>query len=290
MFSRLFRQYRRFLFGWVLIGLGVIFVSYTGEIGENELGSTPVIAAISMVLAVTLIMTSLITPIALLIPNHLPMIEIGGVALIFSGLVDPVWRWIEDALNLPGWTYCILLCCCILFARYVLYGDWHPKSWRCDLKPRTTVFKVPGSPETIWKQIVPDPAHSGSYYWPAATFLPPRQDSDADFLLSLPRRGGYKDALDEIRIEHSDAPKHIIYRAVPMVENGGVAERIEFKIAEIGNDSCSITYTRQLFSVSPSSLIFLYFSNGFRDSSASLRARLCGYRDHSLQGLQMQRG
>ncbi|KIC35263.1 hypothetical protein [Leisingera sp. ANG-M7] len=289
MFSRIFRQYRRFLLGCALLTLGTILATELGFSEPFEVEGPPVLTAISLILAVVILMGLLITVFTLLLPAWLPMVEVVLLALLLSLPLEPVWQLVAAKTGAPDWISCFLLAGLIVAVERFIYGSWQPRSWRRDLKPCTTTFTVPGTPEIVWAKLAPIPAHKESYYWPDASFLPSKENSSADFILSLPRKDIYKDVLVEIRINKSDAPRHLSYRADPLAKGNEVAYAVEFRIDPISHERCRVTYSRQLLSVTPGKRLFLYLTNDFRDMRASLRARLSGRRDRSIQGLQMLR-
>lgn len=290
MFTRIAHQYRRFLLGGILLtlltGLGLLY----GLVDlPPEMAAAPFITTLAWLIVIVLVIGLPTALFALFLPGLLPLIEIWGVALLLLALLDPPLRFIITQAALPGWSWCIALFIAFICAERALYGPWFGNFRRRDMKAQTATLVIPGTPEALWRALAPDPDHAADYYWPGATFLAAPRHSSADFVLNLPRQGHCKDALMKIHIDTRQPPNRLHYHAAPMPGSADPAQRVEIDIAPIDNGACRVTYTLQYLDVPLGKRLFYYLNHDYRDTWVSLRARLSGRPDRSVQGLQMLR-
>ncbi|WP_135504726.1 hypothetical protein [Roseovarius aestuariivivens] len=292
MFARLARQYRRFLLGSVLLTLIMGVAVLNGLVDPGALDpppATPLIGVLAWLILLVLLIGTPILVFGLFLPGLLPLGEIWLLALLGLTLIDPLIRGAMTALGLPGWAYCLVLFTAFLVTERSLYGPWFARLGRRDMRPRSKTLILPGTPETLWPALVPDPSHAGRYYWPGASFLAPNDDSGADMILCLPRRMGAKDTLYEIHVDACRAQRDIRYRALPRPGTQDPAQAVSITLTPVTDTETRVTFTRQLLDVPAGQRLFLWLTHDFRDSCASLRARLSGRPDRSLQGAQMLR-
>lgn len=86
MLSRLSRQYRRFLLGCGFLILICYIATKFGYSEPLEIDAPPIIAAISLILAIFLFMGLLITTLALFLPAWLPLVELLGLTVLLARL------------------------------------------------------------------------------------------------------------------------------------------------------------------------------------------------------------
>ncbi|MEO3414010.1 SRPBCC family protein [Roseovarius sp. CAU 1744] len=287
MFARIARQYRRFLLGSALLTLIVALGLLLGLADWPADMSNPLLVTLSWLILLVLVVGIPVALFALLLPGLLPLIEIWGIALLLLGLLDPAIRFVIAQAALPGWSWCIALFAVFICVERALYGPWLLDFRRRDMPERTATLVIPGTPDAIWRALAPDPEHPQNFYWPGASFLAPPRGSHADVVLNLPRQGGYKDALLKIHLERADPPARLRYRAEPMPGSADPAHHVAIDIAPIDGGKCRVIYTLQYLDVPLGRRLFYYLNHDFRDTLASLRARLSGRPDRSIQGLQM---
>lgn len=290
MFGRIARQYRRFLFGSLLLGLFMGLALALGLADPFEMTGPPVLFGLALAITCLLVIGLPIAILALVLPGLLPLVELWLVTLLLLALLDPVLTPAIRSAGLPGWSWCLFLLAAFIVTERSLYGPWFDRLGRRDMARQDTSFTVAGDPEEVWARLVPDPLHAGRYYWPGARFLPVPSGCDADMILSLPRRSGAKEGLFEIHVDAATPPTHIRYRAMPLPGCDDPAQEMEIRISKLDDTQCAVTYSRQLLDVPAGKRLFFWLSHDFRDSAASLRARLAGQADRSLQGAQMLRG
>lgn len=287
MFARIARQYRRFLLGSLLLSGMMVVVVLTGEVDWPENLVHPVLGPLAWAITMLIVIGLPVVVLSLILPGLLPLIELWLIAIIGLGLIDPLLRPAMDKLGVPGWTYCLMLVAAFIITERALYGPWLQNLWRRDMKKESATLTVPGTPEDIWCKLFPDPDHAGTYFWPGARFLAAPDESKAAFLLNLPRYSAAKDALHEVHIEKASAPSHFRYDARPLPGCTDPRQRTAVEITKLDDTHCRVTYTQQFLNVAFGQRLFFYLNNDFRDTLASLRARLSGRKDRSLQGHQM---
>lgn len=290
MFARIFRQYRRFLLGSVLLTMIFGLSLLLGLADWPAEMTNPIIGTLAWIILLFLVVGIPVFLLALIFPDLLPLIEIWGIAILLVGLLDPVIRFAMELSHAPPWVYCLALLAAFICVERCLYGPWLSNIWRRDMKQQSATLVIPGAPDRIWRALAPDPDHAAAFYWPGAGFLAPPRGSSADFVLNLPRHGYRKNALLKIHIDESDAPNHMRYRAEPMPGSVDPAHHVDISIAPIDNNRCRVVYSLQNLDVPVGQRLFYYLNHDFRDTLASLRARLSGRPDRSVQGLQMLRG
>lgn len=287
MFARIARQYRRFLFGSLLVSLFMAVTLLSGIADWPAEVNHPVIGTLAWAILLILIVGTPIVVLSLFLPGLLPLIELWGGTLLVLALIDPLVRPVMTGLGLPGWGYCVMLGATFLMVERALYGPWLANLWRRDMKKQSATLTVPGTPEDIWRKLYPDPANSQSFFWPGASFLANPDKSSPDMLLRLPRHHAAKDAVFDLHIEEVQAPDHFRYDLRPLPGCEDPHQRIEVKITPLDETQSRVTYTQQFLDLSFGQRLFSYLHNDFRDTLASLRARLAGRKDRSIQGSQM---
>lgn len=223
---------------------------------------------------------------ALVLPPLLGLVELFLLALILMAVIEPL---ASAALGrpFPGWASCLLLMAAFLMLERLIYGPWLNGVWRRDMRRMTGSFVTTASSDDVWAALLPDPETGAAFYWPGATFLPASTGSGADFVLSLPRRSGFKNTLAEITIETKEHPRHFRYRARPLAGSADPEQVIEVRIEPIEGSRTRVTYTEQNIDTPPGQRLFFYLHHGFRDTLASLRARVERRKDRTIQGSQM---
>ncbi|SLN45408.1 hypothetical protein ROG8370_01942 [Roseovarius gaetbuli] len=287
MFARIARQYRRFLFGGLFVSLFMGLAVLSGTVDWPAEMSRPIIGTLTWGIVLILIIGIPIVVLSLLLPGLLPLIELWLITILVLCLIDPLVRPVITGFGLPGWSYCILLGAAFLVVERSLYGPWLANLWRRNMKAHSATLTVPGTPEEIWRKLYPDTAHSESFFWPGASFPPAPDGSDADMLMRLPRHHAAKDAFFELHIKEARAPDHFLYEVRPLPGCEDPRQRIEVKITPLDETQSRVTYTQQFLDLSFGKRLFFYLHNDFRDTLASLRARLSGHKDRSIQGSQM---
>ncbi len=289
MISRIARQHRRFLLGSLLLTLFMAAMLAQGTMElPSDVEAGPLMA-LAWVITLILVIGIPVVLFGLLMPALLPLVELWLITLVFLALIDAPLRSVLGLGALPGWASCAALVMGFVAVERALYGPWLNRVWRRDMARKTSRFITQASPEEAWRALFPDPAHIDHFYWPEAGFLAAPQSSHADFVLSLPRRGGYKNTLAEVIIEAAEPEQYFRYRTKPMPGSGDNAQIIEVQIIPQSNGRSMITYSEQNLDVAFGKRLFFYLSHGFRDTLASLRARLDGRKDRSIQGQQMLR-
>lgn len=288
MFARLVRQYRRIGFIALLLGLYFVLALVAGQ-ADAPVMAGPVAGPIGVLLALLIVAAVPTLVLALLLPGFLPLLELWLLAILLAAALDPLVAPLLTALDAPALTYCLSLLLAFVMVERCLYGPWLRNLHRRDMRARTHSFTIRATPAELWPVLVPDPRHVDRYHWPQASFLAPEQGSDADLVLILPRRTGYKDAAFDIVTEAREDPRHVTYRALPRAGCDDPAERVQIELAPIDETRTKITYTRQLLDIPIGKRLFFWLSHDFRDTCASLRARLSKRPDRSLQGAQMLR-
>ena len=287
MFARIARQYRRFFFCssllLTIVALGVTLNLSEWPSAQNGL----LITVLAWIIMLFLVVGLPIVLLATLSPGLLPMIEIWGITLLLGAVFDPVFNTVKTAAQLPGWTFCLYLLALFIVVERALYGPWLATFLCRDMKKNRAEFVVNGTPETLWRALVPAPEHAESYYWPKARFLAAPRGSHADCVLNLPRQRGYKDALLEIYVEEAIPHTNLRYRADPMLGSADPAHTVEFEITPLDDQTCQVSYTLQYLAVPLGKRLFYYLNHDFNDTLASLRARVSGRSDRSIHGLQM---
>jgi hypothetical protein len=226
---------------------------------------------------------------ALLIPALLSLVELWLISLLLLALLGPPLRSITGGDVLTGWASCGFLVIAFIVIERSLYGPWMARVWRRDMERKTSRFTTRATPAATWRALFPDPAHVGDFYWPEASFLPAPEGSSTDFILSLPRRNGCKNTLAAVSVEAAEAHRYFRYRTQPLAGSGDPAQIIEVRMEPAENGGTYVSYSEQNLDVAFGQRLFFYLNHGFRDTLASLRARLDGRKDRSIQGLQMLR-
>ncbi len=283
MFARIARQYRRFLFASViftaLVALGTLF----GKVEIPEELFHPVIGPLSWLILLILVIGLPIAVLALIFPGLLPVVELWLLTFLVLVMVQPLLR----SVDAPFWADCLVLLATFLVIERALYGPWLSHIARRDTAKKTGFLTLPGTPEDLWPKVCPTPGQISDYYWPGATILPAPEGSEADFILSLPRRGAAKDDLAAIHFEEKTYPTHARYRAEPLAGSPTPTIVIDIRLSKLDDGQSRLTYSQSFENVPMGQRLFFYLGHNFRDSLASLRARLTGRRDWSLQGAQM---
>jgi len=286
MFARIARQYRRYLFGSVLL-IVTMAIAFTLGITPYPEGMThPVITPLAWFVLTVLVIGLPVTVLAVLLPGLLPLVELYVLTLLLLALASPP-IYAVIGVDLPGWIDCALLAIAFILVERLLYGPWLAHLWRRDMTARSTTFTLPGTPKDVMPRLCPTPAQIGMFYWPCANVLPIPEGMSADFVLSLPRDGRAKDDLLAITMDNLSPPHQVRYRADPMPGSPTPAHCVTIAITSATEDTSHVTYTRQFLDVLFGKRLFFYLGNEFRDTIASIRARLGGRRDWSLQGAQM---
>jgi len=247
------------------------------------------LSALAWAITLTLVIGIPVALLALLMPALLPTVELLLITLLLLALLDAPLRIALGAEVLPGWVSCAVLVIAFIGVERALYGPWLCRVWRRDMARKTSRFNAQASLEKAWRALFPDPAHVGDFYWSEASFLAAPEGSAADFILNLPRRGGYKNTLAAVTIEAAEPEQYFRYRTQPLPGSGDPAQIIEVRIAPDGVGRSQITYSEQNLDVAFGQRLFFYLNHGFRDTLASLRARLDERKDRSIQGQQMLR-
>lgn len=286
MFFRVVRQFRRFLLGSFLLTLFMGALLGQGVLDWPTNLAGPLLA-LAWVITLILVIGIPVAILAVLMPALLPLVELWLITLLVLALVETPLLVLLDEQSLPGWLSCVVLFIGFIGVERVLYGPWLSRVWRRDMAPRTSRVTVRTGAEKAWCALFPDPAHADAFYWPEASFLPAPEGSGADFILSMPRRTGYKNTLAEVIVEASEPGRYFRYRTRPLPGSGDPAQIVEVRIAPEGGERSRITYSEQFLDVTFGQRLFFYLNHGFRDTLASLRARLDGRKDRSIQGQQM---
>lgn len=289
MLARLARQYRRIGVVALLLGL---FLAWGVSNGHVEAGvmSGPFVGPISLLLALLIMAAVPTLALAILLPGLLPLMELWLLALLLGAAFDPLVVPLFSAVGAPALTYCLTLVIAFVLVERCLYGPWLRNLLRRDMRARTQSFTIQATPAALWPVVVPDPVHAERYHWPQASFLSPEPGNDADLILLLPRRTGYKDAAFDIYMEARENLQHVAFRALPRPGCDDPAEKVRIELTPVDDTHTKVTYTRQLLDLPIGKRLFFWLGNDFRDTCASLRARLAKRPDRSLQGAQMLRG
>jgi len=283
MVSRITRQYRRFFFASLIFTAMMALACLLGlaEFPANLMH--PVIGPLSWIILLILVIGLPLAAFTLILPGFLPLIEVWLATFLLLAGLTPALR----AAALPAWVDCVAIMGLFIVVERITYGPWLSQFWRRDMRPDTAHITLPGTPEEIWPRLCPTPEQIQAFYWPGATILPAPKTSEADFILSLPRRGGAKDDLAAVTIEESTYPSHFRYTAAPMAGSPTPMTNIDIRLAMLDDGRSRLTYTQSFHDVPFGQRLFFYLGHNFRDTLASMRARLSGRRDWSLQGAQM---
>lgn len=283
MIARIARQYLRFIFASLIFSAHVAIGTIFGHVEVPPVLLHPVIGPLSWVILLILVIGLPIMLVTLVLPGFLPLIELWLVTLLLSALISPL----AANTNTPGWVNGLILMGLFIVVERMMYGPWLSRLWRRDMAPKTADLTLPGTPEDIWPRLCPTPGRVDLFYWPGATILPTPEGTAGDFVLSLPRRGTAKDDLVAITIEDQTYPTHLRYRTTPMSGSPTPGATIEICLTNLDDTRSNIGFTQTFHNVSFGQRLFFYLGHNFRDTVASIRARLCGRRDWSLVGAQM---
>lgn len=283
MFARIARQYRRFLLASVIFTVMITMACLTTPIEIPAVLYHPVIGPLTWLILLILVIGLPIVVLALLLPGLLPLVELWLLAVLVLALVTPLLR----SVGAPFWADCLVLLALFVVIERLLYGPWLSGFARRDVATKTGYLTLPGTPEDLWPKVCPTPGRISEYYWPGATILAAPEGSDADFILSLPRRSAVKDDLAAINFQEKTYPTHARYRAEPLAGSPTPALVTDIRLTKLDDGQSRLTYSRSFEQVPIGLRLFYYLTHDFRDTLSSLRARLTGRRDWSLQGAQM---
>jgi hypothetical protein len=245
----------------------------------------PVIGPLTWLVLLILVIGLPIAVLAVVLPDFLPLVELWLLTFFALALVQPLLR----SVDAPFWADCLLLLPLFFLTESLIYGPWLSRFARRDVAKKTGFLTLPGTPEELWARLCPTPGQISEFYWPGATTLPAPEGSTGDFALSLPRRGAAKDDLATVTFEEKTYPTHARYRAEPMAGSPTPPIVIDIRLTKLDKGQSRVTYSQSFENVSMGLRLFYYLTHDFRDTLASLRARLTGRRDWSLQGAQMQK-
>lgn len=288
MISRIARQYRRFFLGGILLTILILVGLATGAFDRPEDAAFNAAFVAAWVIVVMIVIGVPVALLSLCLPSLLALVELFLTALILMTVIDPPLRAVLGG-TLPNWVSCTILVLIFLVLERSIYGPLLSGFWRRDMQRKTGHFMTAATPEAVWRSLFPDPDHEADFYWPEARFLAAAEGSSADFIMSLPRRSGCKNTLAEVIVEVAEPNRHFRYRTRPLAGSGDPAQIIGARIDPQENGRVRASYSEQNLDVPFGQRLFFYLNNGFRDTLASLRARLGGRKDRSIQGLQMLR-
>ena len=283
MFARIARQYRRFLLASVIFTVMIALAWLTTPIDIPEGLYHPVLGPLTWLILLILVIGLPLIVITLLLPGLLPVVELWLLTFLVMALLQPFLR----SVDAPFWADCLVLLALFLVIERLLYGPWLSGFARRDVAPETGFLTLPGTPEELWPRLCPTPGQISEYYWPGATILPAPEGSTADFALSLPRRGAAKDDLATVTYEEKTYPTHARFRTEAMSGSPTPTAVFDIRLTKLDEGRCRVTYSQAFENVPLGQRLFFYLGHTFRDTLASLRARLTGRRDWSLQGAQM---
>ena len=283
MIGTFLRQWRRILLSTLAFMAFVAVGRALGYPGMEGLTGGPVLIVVSVFLACLIVVTGATLVLSVLMPTLLPLVERTGVALILATPAGPVlaaWGW-------PGWTQCVVLFVAIQAVSYAVAGGWQARLARPG-RPRTGSFTTRLPMAEVRRRLIPHPADAASYYWAGTSFAEAPDGSDADFVMTRPRRGALPDAVDAVRIREEVPGRLWSWEAVPVDGGAAPAVRTTVGIAPTARGT-RVTVCEQVFSAPPGMLLHWWLSGDFRDHLASMKARLAGRRDVSIHGRQMVR-
>lgn len=283
MIARIARQYRRFIVASLIFSAFAAIGTILGHIEIPQDLRHPVIGPLTWVILLILVIGLPIMLATLILPGFLPLIELWLVTLLLLALISPI---LTNA-NTPGWVHCVIFLGVFLVVERMIYGPWLSGLWRRDITPKTAYLTLPGAPEDIWPRLCPTPGQIDLFYWPGATILPKPEGAVGDFVLSLPRRGVAKDDLAAITIEAETYPTHLRYTTTPMSGSPTPPTVIDIRLTKLDEGRSRLTYSQSFEDVPMGQRLFFYLAHNSGDTLASIRARLSGRRDWSLQGAQM---
>ncbi|WP_071799445.1 hypothetical protein [Natronohydrobacter thiooxidans] len=247
------------------------------------------IAVISILLASLIIFGGITILFALFFPSLLLLVEIFAVGAVLLTALSPIVDAASQFFGAQIWLPMISCAAIFLLAGELLYGLTLSDRWRRDMAPYRFSMVLQATPQTVWNMLVPQAPLAREFHWPQATVLAAPQDSDADFILCLPRRKDVKDALLEIRFEAQIPFSQARYLETPRAGSGDPETRVDITLAENGNGSCTVTVAQQYLNVPVKKRLSLWLNHSYRDAEACFRARLRGRRDWSIIGVQLLR-
>lgn len=284
MIGRLWRQRRRILFGMVLMALALGLSVALGLVDwpENLNGG---IGALAALITLLIVVGGPTLALALVAPSSLPMIERFGLAFLAA---TPL-TWGMEQVGLTGlWTFLALLA--TYFAvEQALSAGWLARGLRRGLRPVTRRIDLSAPASEVLARIDPMAGSGGGYFWTATTRLPPPDDSEADAVLHMARRGALRPAVELVYIE-TRRPDRLTLRLVPLAERDRQGERLDYLLKDRPDGGTRLTMTATILDAPFAERFQSWLGHEAQDLLASISARLRGRRDGSIHGLQMPRG
>lgn len=288
MLGRILRAWPRLVAGMGLLSLSMVLAWATG-IADAQTGSEQVSApggvvllAISLVIAIFLVVAVPVSVLAALVPGCLGIIELFLIAIFFAIPVTLV----RQMIGLPAWIDCFTIAALYLAAYQVFFGSWLDGLGRRDTRTHRACFEVPDPVEAVWSRIAPLPENAGTYYWPKAEFMSPPEGSSADFILHAPRRRGLSPAIDVFRVEALEPGRAVTLLSEPVPGGHGVKERQSLRLTPVGTGT-RVELEVTFLDVPLSHRIRLWLGNDAKDFAVSLRNRAQARKDSTVHGRQV---
>ena len=288
MFGRIARTSRRVAFGGALL---ILFIALGWATGLSEVpaelqyidGAVEIaVFLVAVILVILILIGAPAIVLATLAPGMLPLIDLVAMSLVVGVPLTLLMRVFEP----PYWTYCIGLFAIYLVLQRIFYGPWLGSFRAKNSKTYKNSFEVPEAPDAVWARLAPLPENAKSYYWPKAEFSAPSEGSDADFVLTSPRRKGLQDSVEAVWIENLDPGRTMTIRSQPLNGGASVQERYSLTVSPVGPRT-RVEIENTFVEASAFQRFRVWLNNDANDFGASLKNRALGRRDGSVHGRQV---